>query len=119
LDGAKLQSLNQVTEAGVAGLSSFLEAASLDATDTRESGEGEGTDGKSGSGVVSVMTVHASKGLEFGAVFLVGMEEGTFPHARSLQSAEGLQVRHILGFSVDFGIFAIGRGSSGQAYFRA
>jgi len=92
-----------VVEAGAAGLSSFLEAASLDATDNRESEEGEGADGKSGRGVVSVMTVHASKGLEFGAVFLVGMEEGTFPHARSLQSAEGLQVGHILGFRV-FGL---------------
>jgi DNA helicase-2/ATP-dependent DNA helicase PcrA len=40
---------------------------------------------------VSLMTVHTSKGLEFPVVFLVGMEEGIFPHAVSSRDEQGLE----------------------------
>ena len=37
------------------------------------------------------MTVHASKGLEFSVVFIIGMEEGLFPHIQSLGEMEELE----------------------------
>ena len=63
-------------------LNAFLAHAAL------ESGE-EGADG--GEDAVQLMTMHSAKGLEFPAVFLTGLEEGLFPHSRSMQSSEELE----------------------------
>ena len=41
-------------------------------------------DGEDHGGVVTLMTLHTAKGLEFPTVFLTGMEEGIFPHSRTL-----------------------------------
>ncbi len=46
-------------------------------------------DGEEEKGEVNVMTIHASKGLEFPVVFIAGAEEGIIPHARSVEENEG------------------------------
>ncbi len=63
-------------------LSSFLESVAL-VSDADEL-DGDGTR-------VSLMTLHVAKGLEFPAVFLVGMEDGIFPHSRSLDDPASIE----------------------------
>jgi DNA helicase-2/ATP-dependent DNA helicase PcrA len=59
-------------------LSSFLQEISLFADQDALRGE---------QSLVTLMTLHNAKGLEFRAVFMIGMEEGIFPHSRSLEEA--------------------------------
>ena len=63
-------------------LSAFLAHAALE---SGEDGSGREED------AVQLMTMHAAKGLEFPVVFLTGMEEGLFPHSRSMHSEEELE----------------------------
>ena len=65
-----------------AGLAAFLEEAAL-ATDVDEYDEN--------ADAVALITLHAAKGLEFPAVFIVGMEDGIFPHARSLDDPKAME----------------------------
>jgi DNA helicase-2/ATP-dependent DNA helicase PcrA len=47
---------------------------------------------------VTLMTLHSAKGLEFPVVFLTGLEEGVFPHARALEDPEGVEEERRLAY---------------------
>jgi DNA helicase II / ATP-dependent DNA helicase PcrA len=55
-------------------------------------------DGTEHGGLVTLMTLHTAKGLEFPVVFIVGMEEEVFPHARSLTNERELQEERRLAY---------------------
>lgn len=67
-----------------ANLEGFLETTALVADSDQL------PDADADSGQVTLMTLHTAKGLEFPVVFLTGMEEGTFPHSRSLNDEKEL-----------------------------
>ncbi len=71
-----------------ASLPAFLDQVAL-ITDSEEQAAAENRRGSSDS--VTLMTLHNAKGLEFGVVFLAGMEEGLFPHSRSAESEDDLE----------------------------
>jgi DNA helicase-2/ATP-dependent DNA helicase PcrA len=50
------------------------------------------------SGKITLMTLHAAKGLEFPVIFIVGMEEGLFPHSRSLFDIDQLEEERRLAY---------------------
>jgi len=74
-------------------LAAFLEQVSLVAdADQIPDPDGEG------GGVVTLMTLHTAKGLEFPVVFLTGLEDGVFPHLRSLADPKELEEERRLAY---------------------
>jgi DNA helicase-2/ATP-dependent DNA helicase PcrA len=73
-------------------LSGFLEKVSLVAD------ADEIPDGEDHGGVVTLMTLHTAKGLEFPTVFLTGMEDGIFPHARTLDDPREIEEERRLAY---------------------
>ena len=83
------------------GLSDFLERVALVAdSDQIPDQDGAGEDGAGGAdgGVVTLMTLHTAKGLEFPVVFLSGLEDGVFPHMRSLGDLPELEEERRLAY---------------------
>lgn len=86
---AKVENLNEFKtvalmfeESGIYDLQTFLENIALVSDRGQYSNDGD---------EVSIMTLHSAKGLEFNVVFLLGMEEGLFPHNRSFNSLSDLE----------------------------
>ncbi|WP_058045871.1 DNA helicase PcrA [Streptomyces roseifaciens] len=84
----------QEREEGEPGtLAEFLEKVALVAdSDQIPDEDAEGT------GVITLMTLHTAKGLEFPVVFLTGMEDGVFPHMRALGQAKELEEERRLAY---------------------
>ncbi len=82
-------------EAGLVapGLADFLERVALVA-DTDQIPDDDPDD----AGVVTMMTLHTAKGLEFPVVFLTGLEDGVFPHSRALGDQQELEEERRLAY---------------------
>ncbi|MFF5182739.1 DNA helicase PcrA [Streptomyces sp. NPDC000345] len=74
-------------------LAEFLERVALVADSDQIPDEDE-----DGSGVITLMTLHTAKGLEFPVVFLTGMEDGVFPHMRALGQNKELEEERRLAY---------------------
>ena len=70
-------------------LAAFLDQAALDAGESQAAADED---------AVQLMTLHTAKGLEFDLVFLVGMEEGLFPHKMSMDDLAGLEEERRLAY---------------------
>ena len=84
--------LEDLPEGSEISLAGFLEQVSLVA-DSDEIPEGEDH-----GGVITLMTLHTAKGLEFPTVFLTGMEDGIFPHSRTLGERDELEEERRLAY---------------------
>ena len=76
------QAFSDPSDEVMSPLAAFLTHAALEAGDNMAD---------AGKDAVQLMTVHSSKGLEFDAVFITGLEEGLFPHENSQSDADGLE----------------------------
>ena len=87
-------SADPADEGALPGLADFLERVALVADSDQIPDEPE----EESSGVVTLMTLHTAKGLEFPVVFLTGLEDGIFPHQRSLGDKPELEEERRLAY---------------------
>ncbi|MDP9443947.1 MAG: DNA helicase PcrA [Actinomycetota bacterium] len=85
---------DEAGDSGASRLGDFLERVALVADADEIPDDDVGDEG----GVVTLMTLHTAKGLEFPVVFLTGLEDGVFPHTRSLGDATQLEEERRLAY---------------------
>lgn len=95
-DEADMQRLENIKELrSVASqfpqIDAFLENVALIESEYLPSGKMLGDSPQNAQNSIVLMTIHGAKGLEFDHVFLVGMEEGLFPHSQSLMEREEIE----------------------------
>ncbi|CAM4065105.1 3'-5' exonuclease [Comamonas aquatilis] len=88
-EGTLASLVNADTGETLSPLQAFLVHAALEAGDNQA---------QAGQDAVQLMTVHASKGLEFDAVFIGGVEEGLFPHENAMMDRGGLEEERRLAY---------------------
>ncbi len=82
-------------EPAAPGLPDFLERVALVADSDQIPDQDPA---RADAGVVTLMTLHTAKGLEFPVVFLTGLEDGVFPHARALGDSDELEEERRLAY---------------------
>ncbi|WP_254450681.1 DNA helicase PcrA [Aeromicrobium stalagmiti] len=87
---AAVDAISDEPTLGEGSLAAFLEQVALVADADQIPDEGDG--------VVTLMTLHTAKGLEFPVVFLTGLEDGVFPHMRSLADTKELEEERRLAY---------------------
>lgn len=87
------QERGEAGEEGAGTLAEFLERVALVADSDQIPDDDE-----EGAGVITLMTLHTAKGLEFPVVFLTGMEDGVFPHMRALGQTKELEEERRLAY---------------------
>jgi len=86
---------SEEADAPARNLADFLERVALVADSDQIPDQSED---REDNGVVTLMTLHTAKGLEFPVVFLTGLEDGVFPHARSLGDRDELEEERRLAY---------------------
>ncbi|MFZ9645345.1 MAG: UvrD-helicase domain-containing protein [Fluviibacter sp.] len=81
-DPEALHNIDRETGEATSLLADFLAHAALEAGEHQAGDQDE---------AVQLMTVHSAKGLEFSAVFIVGLEQGLFPHENAMMARDGLE----------------------------
>ena len=89
-DAMRLENIKELRSVATEypNLSEFLEQIALT---EKESKRPHYVEAMGGQGAVNLMTMHSAKGLEFKTVFIVGMEEGLFPHSRTLMNPDEME----------------------------